>query len=310
MEDSAPKKPAISFYCIRKKGGCGSRFTSVDYRTEPDPDQDWHPYRHWAVCPKCGEDVAPASHQVAAWKAAATPRSVDARAAMSAAQRARDPASYAVSRFNAITHGATAETAKFYPARPGHYPICEACEYFNDGCGIAFQHCAKRTELFVQFHLAQESGDGSLLGRLMASTQAGLMAITNDMIRDVAVRGVALETPVFTKGEKGIELATYEDAEGRTKTLTKVEAHPLLLPLINIIQRNTMTLGDMGLTPKAKEKTQQFKGFLDAQAADRETLQDATRTQQGLIADLFRVVGQARVVEGGRVIDGEIDDAG
>lgn len=310
QQDQQTQKPPISFYCTRKRGGCGSRFSTHDYETHDYPEREWHPFNHVATCPKCGEFAEQAAHQLAAWRAAAAPRSAEARAAISAAQRARDPASYAVSRFNAITHGATAETAKFYPARPGHYALCDSCEYLMDGCGTALQHCAKRTELFVQFHLADEQGDGSLLGKLMASTQAGLMAITNDMIRDIALRGVALETPVWTKGERGVELATFTDDAGQSRVLKKVEAHPLLPVLIAFIHKNTMTLGDMGLTPKAKEEEKQFKGFLDAQAADRESLQDAARAQQELVANLMRVVGGARVVEGGRVVDGEVDDAG
>jgi hypothetical protein len=310
MNQDQPAKPRINFHCTRQRGGCGSRFATSEYDTHDYPERDWHPYNHVATCPKCGEFAEQAAHQLAAWKSAATPKTAEARAAISHGNKARDKASWEISRFNAITHGATAETAKYYPARPGHYDLCEHCEYLIDGCGTELRHCAKRTELFVQFSLAQESGDGSLLGKLMASTQAGLMAITADMIRSIARRGVELETPIFTKGENGIDIATYQDAEGKERTLMRIEAHPLLPHLINYIQKNTMTLGDMGLTPKVQEEQKQFRGFLDAKEADRETLQDASRTQHDLVANLLRVVGGVRVIEGGRVVDAEVDDAG
>ena len=301
-------KPDIRFHCTRKTGGCGVRFTTSTYRTDPYPEREWHPYNHVAECPKCGEECEQAAHQLAAWKSAAQPKAQETRAAISAAQKARDPASYAVSRFNAITHGATAETAKYYPARPGHYDLCETCEYALDGCGTELKHCAKRTELFVQFALAQEEGNGVLLGKLMASTQAGLMAITADMIRAIARRGVEVETPIFTKGDKGIELATWQDAEGKERTITKLEAHPLLQPLIQFIHKNNMTLSDMNLTPAAKEETKQFQGFLDTQNAQRESLEEASRNQQQLVSDLLRVVAGPRVINStGKVIDVDTD---
>lgn len=309
MSNEHPR-PEIAFHCTRKQGGCGARFTASEYSTEPFPEQDWHPWEHSAACPKCGESAPQASWQLAAWKSASKPKPLEARIVISIANQQRDPSSYAVSRFNAIVHGASAKTAKYYPARPGHYDICEHCEYLMDGCGTAWKHCAKRTELFVQYSLAQEEGDGSLLGALMAETQAGLAAITGDMIRNIAVKGVALEVPVFSKGENRIEIATWQDEDGKERTLTRLEAHPLLPHLINFIQKNTMTLGDMGLTPRAKEETQQFKGFLDAKDADRETLQEATRTQQDLVNKLLGVVGHARVIDGGVIEEGEIADAG
>lgn len=302
MIDKA-KNPPIQFHCTRKTGGCGARFTTFDYESHPYPEREWHPYNHVATCTKCGNHAEQASHQLAAWRSAVVGKSPEGLAAISAAQRERDPASYAASRFNALTHGATAETAKFYPARPGHYDQCNHCEFLTDGCGSAFQHCAKRTELFVQFAIAQEEGDGTLLGRLMASTQAGLMAITTDMMRSIAQRGVEIETPVYSRGENGIEVATYTDKDGKERPITKIEAHPLLFPLITFISKNNLTLGDMGLRPADKEEQAALKGFLDAKDSDRETLAEATRTQQDIVNNLLRVVGGNRVVNAGRVID-------
>ena len=295
-----PDRPLleIAFHCQRQDGGCGSRFKSSQYETSACPDRDWHPYHHAATCPKCGELAGQAAWQLAAWRSATIPKSPDARARIAAANANRDASSYAVSRFNALTHGATAETAKYYPARPGKYGVCEACEYLLDGCGTSFKHCAKRTELFLRFTLAQESGDGSLLGSLMASTQAGVMAITQDMVRDIAARGVSIETPQWTRTEKGIEVAKYKDSDGNERLLTKLEAHPLLFPLIAMLQKNTMTLGDMGLTPRAKEEEKMLQGYLDSKSASRETIDQAVKHQQQMVNQLMQIVG-------GNIIDAD-----
>ena len=309
MSHDDHQKPTINFHCARKSGGCGARFSTHDYRKEENPARDWHPWEYLATCPRCGEDAHQAAHQLAAWKSAVTPKTPEQIAAIVAGNKARDKSSYEASRFNAIVTGATARTAQFFPARPGKYPHCEHCEYLTEGCGTELQHCAKRTELFVKFHMAAETGNAGLLRSLMADTQAGMMALTADMITAISRRGVELETPVFTKGEDGIDIATYTDAEGKERTLMRVEAHPLLPHLINYIQKNTMTLGDMGLTPKIQEEQKQFKGFLDAKDADRETIQDAAAAQREVVANLLRVVGGTRVVQGGRVIDATPEDS-
>lgn len=232
----------------------------------------------------------------------------ETRAKISAAQRLRDPASYALSKTNALVTGANAKVIKMWPAKPGKYDECESCEYLNNGCAIDFQHCADKTDLYVKFLMAQESGNSAFLGQEMAATQAGIAAITAGMIRSIAQKGVSLEIPIYTKTEKGIEVATYTDEEGKIRTLTRTEAHPLLPHLINYISKNTMTLGDMGLTPKVKEEQRQMQGFLDAKEADRETLDEATRAQQSMVQNLMRVIGGARVIDGGRVIDSTAEE--
>jgi hypothetical protein len=308
MNDS-PAQTAIQFHCSLKYGGCGWRFESSVYRNAPYPEREWHPWRHLADCPHCGEEAEQASQQVASWKAAQVGKSASVRAKISEANKARDPASYAVSRFNALTHGMSAETAKFYPARPGKYDQCDGCEFLNDGCGTSvLKHCAKRTELFVQFNLAMEEGNSGMLGRLMASNQAALHALLGDMMRAVAKRGVELESPEFSfnKLTGGIDLAEWEDAQGNKHVITKVEAHPLLPHIINYFHKNGSTLADLSLTPAAAKEEERLQGFLDDQQQSRESLADAQQAMQRQLAGLQRIIGgQGRMIEGGRVIDAE-----
>ncbi|WP_020396118.1 hypothetical protein [Thiolinea disciformis] len=306
------KNTELAFKCGTTKGGCGKRFTATQYQTANFPEREWYPYVHSAVCPACGLDAGQANWQLGQWKAVYDhgrpgPTTAEGLKAIADATKNRDPSSFAVSRFNAITHGATAEVAKFFPARPGKYPVCDGCEYLLDGCGTEMRHCAKRTELFVQFALAQEQGDGRLLGRLMASTQAGLLAITGDMIRAIAARGVELERPMFVRGDKGgIDLATYRDEFGNQQTIMEVSANPLLKPLIDLMSKNGMTLADLNLTPAAAEEQKRFDGYLDDKEADRQSVADAMAQQQANMDKLLAVMNRgSKLIPAGRVIDVE-----
>lgn len=310
MDNESDNFESLAFHCAISRDGCGARFKSTMYRTEPHLDRAWLPVRYFAVCPKCGEEAGQAGWQLAQWKAihdngSTGPSTAEGRLRISEANKARDAGSYEASRFNALTHGLSAEVARFFPARPGKYAQCDNCDYLTDGCGTQLRHCAKRTELFVQFHLAQQEGDGRLLGRLMASNQAAIAAIQADMIRSIAIRGVDIETPVYyaDKDSGKIKLATYLDEAGNSRTITKVEAHPLLRILIDFIAKNNTSLGDIGLTPKPKEEQARFKGNLDDD--DRETAAWAQQRMAEQVAKLREIMGGGRPVIG-RVVDADV----
>lgn len=313
MNNESDNYDTLAFHCALSRDGCGARFKTNAYRTEPHPLRSWLPVRYIAACPKCGEDADQAGWQVAQWKAihdngSTGPSTAEGRLRISEANKARDAGSYEASRFNALTHGLSAEVARFFPARPGKYAQCDSCDYLTDGCGTQLRHCAKRTELFVQFHLAQQEGDGRLLGRLMASNQAAIAAIQADMIRSIAIRGVDIETPIFyaDKDSGKIKLATYLDEAGNTRTITKVEAHPLLKILIDFIAKNNTSLGDMGLTPKPKEEQARFKGHLDDDE-DRETAALAQQRMADQVEKLRAIMGGGRPVIGSsRVVDSTV----
>lgn len=306
-QDNSPLAP-IHFHCTLKNGGCGSRFVSTTYQTEDWPERDWHPFHHYVDCPRCGEQAEQAAWELAAWRSAKVGKTAEGLAKISEANKKRDPASYTVSRFNAIVHGMTAETAKYYPARPGQYDACEQCEFLTDGCGTAFKHCAKRTELFVQFNLAMEEGNSALLGRLMASNQAALMAIQADMLRAVARRGVEIITPeYYTDKETGVAYPIeFTTEDGKKHRVLKVEANPLLPWIIKFMKDNGTTISDLSLTPAAQQEEKRFNGFLDAKEQERESVDlalEAIRTQQEQLQQLIR--GGAKVLPAGRVIEGE-----
>jgi len=312
------KQKTLSFYCRVGKINplaCGHKFQTDTYESTDFPDRDWHPWKYSADCPECGMPAEHAQWELMQWKAIHDNGRVgavseDSRIRISEANRARAPETYAVSRFNGISHGMHARVAKYYPARPGHYDQCEGCEYFMNGCGDPLVHCAKRTELFVQHALAQEEGDGTLLGPLMAETQAGISAIIADMIRSIAKKGVFIETPDFfiDKESGDVRLAQYKDEFGRTHQITRGEAHPLIQPLISLIKSNNITLGDMGLTPKVRDEEKRFNGYLDDKEQDRESVLAASRSMSKQVADLRNILGDGPKIADGSVIDADFEE--
>lgn len=306
----------LAFHCTKSRLGCGHKFESDIYETEDYPQREWLPHKYFAECPECDMRAVHASWQIAQWKAISDhgttgPVSEKGRLAISQANKDRDPDSYRLSRFNALSHGLSSTVAQFFPARPGNYDICESCEYLNNGCGDDMKHCAKRTELFVQFKLAEEEGDGRLLGKLMAGTQAGLAAITMDMVRNVAVKGVMIETPeYYIDKETGKPMPLkLTDEYGREVQIMKAEANPLLSHLINFIQKNNTTLGDMGLTPAAKEEERRFDGYLEAAETSQEQTLEVRKEANSQMAALRALIqGKTATIDHGNIIDAEIID--
>ena len=292
-------KEPIHFFCLASELGCGHRWQSREYETEPLPSRDWYPFKHISECPDCGLPAGrQASWELGQWKlihdgqkpGPATPEGL---AKISEAQRERDPASYQNSRFNRLKNFSTAQVADFYPAVPGRYANCEGCEWRFNGCGTEFDHCLKRFESFHVVNMAMQSGNASLLSTLQAKNQAGVIAILQDMIRGVATKGVMIETPeFFVDKESGrVKLAEYTDQFGQTQRITKLEANPLLAPLIQFISKNGMSLTDLNMTPKTSADEAILKGNLDDSAANRETFEESVAMQREQMSKLMGLIG-------------------
>lgn len=292
----------IAFHCTFNSGGCGQRFKTKKYESEPYPEREWLKTHYYAECPRCKNLASQASWQIAQWKTfhdhghfgAATP---EGKAAVRKANKERPPESHKISRYNAMTHGMTAKVADTYPSRPGKYDECETCEWLNNGCGDAFHECLKKLEVFLQFHVAMKEGNGRLLGDLLARDQAGLSAIRSGLIRAIAKYGVMLETPewIYDK-EKGFKIAEYNDEYGEKRIINKLEVNPGIKSLTELIARNHTTLADMGLTPGIKEEEKTLPGYLDDE--DKESVAAAQQRMSEGVESLRKLMG-------GRTIDGE-----
>ncbi len=297
----SPFTSGVDFRCA----GCQHVWRGSPGRTAPSPDDWWHPYAYWAICPQCDSEAPQERRQWGLWKAhahATGPRKPEGKAASAANLDGHPtPEEAKITRFNAITHGQSAKVAEFYPAKPGKYPHCDGCAYYSqtpngeapcverpDATHRNPPACLKRAELWVRHQVAFQSGDPKLLADLRASTQAGLQAIIDDMILAIARQGVSLQEPRwYTDKGGGFHLARYPDEKtGDYVQLMDTRQNPLLRPLIEFVQKNSMTLSDQNMTPRAVDEDQVLRGQLSDDEADRASADDHRRAQTVLLERL------------------------
>ena len=268
-------------FCCRN----GHKFEAAPDKVNDKPEWDWHPFEYFCDCPECGEVCVQDAKYRGLLKAharATGPRTAEGKAiSASNLDGHPTPEETQKTRFNAITHGLTSKVANFYPAKPGKYERCTGCDYFGSECveDPPASHtnppsCLSRVELFMQHRMAFESGDSGMLNMLRSDTQAGIQAIINDIILDIAQRGVTLVAPEWKINPQtgGVVIADYTDGEsGKRHTIHEVKAHPLLKILIDYISKNNLSLEDMNMTPKVQEENDMMKGFLDESGAQQES---------------------------------------
>lgn len=302
--------------------GCGHEFESAPDRVLDEPSWWWHPYRYFAECGACGEEAPQDSRYRGLLKAHAfaTGPTTEAGKAMSAANLNGHPTPEEAqkTRFNAITHGLTARVATNYPAKPGKYARCATCVYLNHECipdAPAYHKnppaCLARVELHMKHQIAFDSGDPGLLLTLRAETQANIQAIMDDILLDIAQRGVALVAPAWKINPKtgDVVLGRYlDETTGEFKTIYDVSANPLIKPLLELISKNNLSLEDMGMTPKVTREQEMMQGFLDDEKENRESAgnyRDRIEQQQDMLLKLIR-----NSYRDGDVIEAEIIEHG
>lgn len=286
---------------------CGHSFACAPERVEDAEDQPWHPWRYAAECPICGAEAGQAGWERGLLKAHANatgPRTAEGKAATAANLEGHPtPEEAKRTRFNALKHGAFAQTASYFPARPGGYPHCQTCEHFNAGCDEDAKPrdnppaCLKRTELFMRHQVAFETGDPKMLTDLRANTQAALQAIIDDMILAVTAQGVTLHSPEWwvdaKNGTQGI--VHYPDPRtGEQRIVWRTEAHPLLKTLLDYIARNKMTLEDMGMTPKVQDDQEIIRGQLDQEGQQQESRLDYEQRQAEALEGLQSMIQRSQ----------------
>lgn len=266
MSEHKPKT-SINFHC----GHCNWAFAAEPGRIEDAPELEYHPFRYFADCELCGHE----SHQAAwernlfkAWANATGPKTRDGKAMVAKNLEGHPTPEEALrTRFNAMKHGVFARTATYFPAKPGQYAACQDCELRETICPSQTA-CLKKTELFMKHHIAFESRDPAMLMEMHSDRQSAVAALIDDMICNIMRDGgTAIRSPEwYYDKDGGFHLASYVDENtGKTVTLTKTEAHPLLKPLMDFLNKNAMTLADLEMTPKAKDEQEALEGFIDAQ---------------------------------------------
>ncbi len=292
----------LHFHCR----ACGLRFEALPTRTEPRPEREFLPTAYFSGCRSCGaeaEQVAWEVNLAKAWGNATGPKTEAGKAASAANLKGHPtPEEAKITRFNAMKHGVFAETAQYFPARPGQYPHCETCEHFNNGCNPypVRGHknppaCLKRTELFMDFTIAFETRDPKMLNRYQARLQALVWQLTNDMILTIIKDGVSLRTPEWAFDKEGtLRIASYIDESGDSRTIQKVEAHPLLKLIIEYMNRNGMTLPDSGMTMKIKDEQETVSGFLEQDKKAIDGASDFRERQTAALEKLGSLIERSR----------------
>lgn len=291
----------VRFHCRP----CDYRFDAAPARVDDAPEDAWHPWRYAAPCPECGRECGQDAQQrglLKAWASATGPKTAEGKAAAAANLDGHPtPEEAQRTRFNGLKHGLTARTATFWPARPGKYPDCDGCEFFNSCFGQVA--CQKRLDLYFRHHLAFVHGDPGILTDLNADLHANLRALVNLMILDVIKDGATVRTPAwYYDKDGGFHLARdagkgadeHGEATEGVGQIMELREHPMLKRIGEWVSRLGLSLSDMGMTPKAKETAEETNGYLSAQQQSQENLLAYQERQALALEGLTDMIQRAR----------------
>jgi len=277
---------------------CEHVFDAVPTRIDDAPGDAWHPWHYFARCRICHCEVGQERrqrHLLKMWASATGPKTDEGKAAVTAnlkhgAEQTRR------TRFNALKHGLNARTATYWPAKPGAYPHCEGCEYREHVCRVGQGACQKRTELFLQHHVAFETGDPRLLTDLNADLHANLRAIINDMLIAVIQDGARQKTPQwYYDKDGGFHLARGTDPlTGEEIQLFEISEHPLIKRIGEMVTRLGLSLADMEMTPKAQDENEALRGFVNQQGATADNMLEFQARQATALEGLRGLIERSR----------------
>lgn len=266
-------KNKINFACAQ----CKKKFEDVPARIEDVEDRPWHPFEYFAVCPECGEEAAQVTWEKNIFKAntmATGPRTAEGRAnSAKNIEGHPTPQEAQITRLNAMKHGLFAKTAQYFPAKPGRYPQCEDCEYMADEVCVEQKACLKRAEVMLRHQVAFDKKDPEILMGQFAETHAAMHTMIDWMIITIAADGgPQLKNPTWYYDKDGtFHLAKWVDESKVEQQMFDHQAHPLLKPLIEYVSKLSMSLEDLGMTPKVQDENDLMKGFIDQEEKSKET---------------------------------------
>ena len=293
----------VCAHCLDEEDGKKKRrsfiFKASPARVENDPDRPHHPWRYAGACPNCKAQCEQAPFERAllkAWVSATGPTSPEGKAA--AAENLKGHPTEEESkrtRFNAMQHGLNARVATYFPAKPDGYAFCASCDV-NRGWCAAQPACVKRTEHFMLHHAAFEQKDPRHLMPIYADTHAAIYSILQMILQQLIADGVKITAPCwFSDKDGGFHLAEYQDGkDGPMKKIMEITAHPLLKPLGELIKSANLSLGDMGMTVKAAEASDEDMGQLGGSQQPKEGLTEFQTRVLGVMEGLSGKMDRAR----------------
>jgi hypothetical protein len=295
MGKKRDRMDVVQFHCPE----CDHRWSGQPGRVVDVPDKSHHPWDYFAECPDCGAQAHQDRREQAllkAWANATGPRTPEGIANTSRNLEGHPtPEESRRTRFNAMKHGAHAETAKYFPARPGKYPDCDGCPYYVN-CGLDGNiACQRKTELFLRHHVAFDAQDPGMLQDIRASMHAAVSAILDMIMQSIISRGVEIETPAWHYDKDGgFHLAEYHDENtGQNILIKEVRENPLLKRMSEIIKATGMTLSDSGMTMAAQQQQDAIEGHLAGQQDDRGTMLEYQRQQAAALENMSDMLARS-----------------
>ena len=287
-------KNDITFKC----DGCSHIWDGEPEKVDDAPELS-HPYRYYASCPKCAD----VSQQIpwqrglfSSYVKSTGPKSSIGKAKSAANLEGHPTAEEAQrTRFNAMKHGANAQTAMFFPAKPDKYAFCKMCDVDRDYCA-AQPACIRRTELFMRHMIAIQSGDTGVLKEMHAVQQANLASMFDDMLISVISEGVLLKTPAYSfDKDGGFHLAKYKDPEtGENIQIMDAKANPLLKHVFDLMSKNNYSLADLGMTNKVQAAQETEMGRLHQEEVEKIDAGEFKRKQQETLENLQSLIAKSR----------------
>ncbi|MER2529278.1 MAG: hypothetical protein ABTR07_15245 [Candidatus Competibacter denitrificans] len=295
MPDSTSQRTNVSFCC----GHCRYSFKRDPERIIEAPEQDWHPWRYFAICPQCNTEAEQAHWERAllkGWAKATGPKTEEGKR-KSAANLEGHPNLEAQrrTRFNRIKHGLSARVATYYPAKPGKYPHCKSCRWLDNGCG-EWDHgaCQTRMEIFLRHQIAFQTRDPSMLVQMNADQQSKIQALIDDILLAIINTGVEVRAPQWYQSDGVMHVAEYVDQEGNLRAIEDISAHPLLKPLYELMSRNVDILAKQGMTQKSQEDDALLSGFLAQKERHDEDLSGFAERQAQALEHLSGLIERSR----------------
>ncbi len=289
-------KSAVNFICA----ACKTKFEENPDRHEDAPDRPWHPFSYFAQCPRCGDEAGQAWWQINIWKGHANatgPTSAEGIAVVTSNIAGHPtPQEALITRFNAMTHGNDAKVARYFPARPGKYEICDGCEYLEDVCENQ-KGCLKRAEINLRYQIAFSTQDPHALMDLNADMHAAVRSLLDEMIYIVAKDGVRLTAPKMYYDKDGAcHIFKYSDKDtGEDVIINEHTEHPLLKRIFEAIAKIGMSMSDMNMTPKGQDETSIIKGHLAKESDDQETMADFQQRQTSALEKLAGMIESSKL---------------